>query len=96
MACRSLYNSVFQPLLWFSFFFTWYPTWMGFPGGSVVKNPPANAGEAGDTGSIPGPGRSFEEGNVAQLEHSCLGNFMDRGTWWATVHGVTEELDTIQ
>ena len=39
----------------------------GFLGDAVVKNPPANAGEAGDTGSIPGPGRSFEEGNVAQL-----------------------------
>ena len=43
---------------------------MGFPGGSVVKNPPANAGDAGDAGdmgSIPGSGRSFEEGNVNQL-----------------------------
>ena len=40
---------------------------MGFPGGSVVKNLPANAGDAGDMGSIPGSGRSFEEGNVNQL-----------------------------
>ena len=67
MAYRNLYNSVFQSLVLFFFFFTWHPTWMGFPGGSVVKNLPANAGDAGDMGSIPGSGRSFEEGNVNQL-----------------------------
>ena len=43
----------------------------GFPGGSVVKNPPANAG---DMGLIPGPGRSFEEGDESRLQYSCLGN----------------------
>ena len=58
----------------------------GFPGGSVVKNPPANAGDAG---SIPGPGRSPGEGNGNVLQYSCLGNPMDRGAWQATVHGVT-------
>ena len=55
------------------------------PGGSVVKNPTANAG---GEGSIPGLGRSPEEGNSSQLQYSCLGNAMDRGAWWATVHRV--------
>ena len=55
----------------------------GFPGGSVVKNPPANAGDAG---SIPGSGRSSGEGNDNPLQYSCLENSMDKGAWWATVH----------
>ena len=63
----------------------------GFPGGSVVKNPPANAG---DVGSIPGLGRSPGDGNGNPLQYSCLGNPVDRGEWQATVHGVTKELDT--
>ena len=50
----------------------------GFPGGSVVKNPPANAG---DVGSIPGLGRCPGEGNGNVVQYSCLGNPMDRGTW---------------
>ena len=60
---------------------------MGFPGGLVVKNSPANAG---DMGLIPGLGRSPGEGNGNPLQYSCLGNLMDRGAWWATVYGVTE------
>ena len=56
----------------------------GFPGASVVKNPPDNAGEAG---SIPGLGRFPGEGNGSPLQYSCLGNPMDREAWWATVHG---------
>ena len=63
----------------------------GLPGGSVVKNPPANAG---DPGSIPALGRSPGEGNANTLQYSWLGNPMDRGTWWATVHRVAKELDT--
>ena len=63
---------------------------MGFPGGLVVKNLPANAGDAGST---PGLGRSPGEGNGNPLQCSCLGNPMDRGAWWATVHGVVKELD---
>ena len=63
---------------------------MGFPGVSVVKNPPANAGDAG---SIPGLERSPGEGNGNLLQYSCLGNRMDRGAWMATVHGVTKEPD---
>ena len=51
----------------------------------MVKNPPANAG---DVGSIPGSGRSPEEGNGDPLQYSCLGNPMDRRAWHATVHGL--------
>ena len=60
----------------------------GFPGGSVVKNGPANAVDAGDMALIPGLGRSPGEANGNPLQYSCLGNPMDRGAWWATVHGV--------
>ena len=60
----------------------------GFPGNSVVKIPPANAG---DTASIPGSGRFPGEGNGNPL-YSCLGNPMGRGAWWATVHGITKSV----
>ena len=59
--------------------------YLSFPGGSVVKNLPANSGDAGDAGSIPGSGRSPGGGNGHPLQYSCLGNPMDRGAWWATV-----------
>ena len=58
-----------------------------FPGGSVVKNLPANAGDAK---SIPGSGSSSGGGHGNPLQHSCLENPMDRGAWHATVHGVAE------
>ena len=54
----------------------------GFPGGSDDKE------SAGDSGSIPGSGRSPGGGNGNPLQYSCLENPMDRGVWWATVHGV--------
>ena len=57
----------------------------GFPGGSVVKNLPANAGGAG---SIPGLGRSLGEGTGKPLQYSCLGNPMDRGDWQAKSMGL--------
>ena len=57
----------------------------GFPGGSVVKNMPGNAGEAGDAGSIPESGISPGVGNSDPLQYSCLENPMDRGAWQATV-----------
>ena len=60
---------------------------MGFPGGSVVKNLPANARDAGDVGLIHGSGRSPEDGNGNPLQYSCLGNSMHRGAWQATVRG---------
>ena len=58
---------------------------MGFPGGSLVKESACNAGDAG---LIPGSRRSPGEGNP--LQYSCLKNPMDRGAWWATVQGVAE------
>ena len=60
-----------------------------FPGAAVVGNLPANAGDEGDSSSIPGSGRSPGVGNVNLLQYSCLENPMDRGAWQATVHGVT-------
>ena len=62
----------------------------GFPGGPVVKNPPAHAGDAGDLGSIPGSGRSPGGGNGNALQDSCLENPVDRGAWQAKVHGVAK------
>ena len=61
----------------------WSYTWL-------VQNPPGNAGDAGDSGSIPRSGRSPGVGNGNPLQYSFLGNPMDRGAWWATVHGVTK------
>ena len=61
---------------------------LGFPDGAGVKNSPASAGDKRDLGLIPGSGRSPGEGHGTPLQHSCLGNPMDRGAWWATVHGV--------
>ena len=60
---------------------------MGFLGGSVVKNPPANAE---DPGSVPESGTSSGEGNGNPLQYSCLRNPMDREAWQVTVHGVTK------
>ena len=60
------------------------------PGGAVVKNLPAHAGDAEDASSITGPGRSLEEGNGNPLQCSCPGNLMERGAWRATVHGVAK------
>ena len=54
----------------------------------VVKNPPANAEDVREAGSIPGLGRSPGEGSGNPLQDSCLGNPMDRGAWWAAAHGV--------
>ena len=63
---------------------------MGFPGGAVVKNPPANAGDARDEGSIPGSGRSPGGGHENPHQRSCLENPVDRGAWRAVVHGVAK------
>ena len=61
----------------------------GFPGGAVVKNLPATTGDIGDTGLVPGLGRSPGVGNGNALYYSCLENPMDRGAWRATLHGAT-------
>ena len=62
----------------------------GLPGGSVGKESDYGAGDAGDTGSVPGLGRppGGDDGNP--LQYSCWGNPMDRGAWWATVLRVTK------
>ena len=56
----------------------------------MIKNPPANVG---NVGSIPELGKSREEGNGNPLQHACLGNLMERGNRWVTVHGVAKEWD---
>ena len=66
---------------------------MDFPGGLVVKNPSAKAGDPGDVGVILGLGRSPGEGNGNPLQYSCLENPMDRGAGYSIVHGVTKEWD---
>ena len=63
----------------------------GFPGGTVVKNPPANAGDARDTGSVSGLGKFPAGGRGNPLQYSCLENPMDRGTWRAKVHEVRHD-----
>ena len=68
----------------------------GFPGGSAVKNPPANAGDTGDLGLIPGPGRSPGEGNGNSHQYSCLKNphgqrsLVDYGLWGHRESDMTE------
>ena len=59
---------------------------MGFPYNSIAKESSCNER---DPGSIPGLGRSYGEGTSNPIQYSCLENLMDRGTWQATVHGVT-------
>ena len=61
-----------------------------FPGGTVVKNPAANAGDTRDTGSIPGSGRFPGVGNGNPLCYPFLENSMGRGALWATVHAITK------
>ena len=63
------------------------PCTLGFPGDLDGKELACNAG---GLGSVPGLGGSLAEGNGNPLQYSCLENPMDRGAWWATVHGVTE------
>ena len=73
------------PCLLISFYLS--PCRVEFPGDSVAKNPPANAG---DTDSTRGSGRFPGEENGNPFQNSCLRNPLNRGAWWATVHGVTE------
>ena len=63
---------------------------LGFPGSSVVKNPPANVGDTGDLGSIPGWKNSLEK-EMAIHSNILAWRLVDRGAWQATVHGVTKE-----
>ena len=85
----SLTSSHLLPLPYLLYVFHLY---LGFPGGSVVNNPPVNAR---DMGSICGSGRFPGEGNGNLFQCPCLGNPMDREAWRATVPGVTNVSDTI-
>ena len=67
-----------------------YPSRSAFSLRIIVKNPPANAGDSKDPGSIPGWGRSPGEGNDNPFQYSCWENSMDRRTWWAAAHEVTK------
>ena len=69
-------------------------SYRGFPGGSAIKNLSDNAGDARDAGSISGWGRAPGVGNGNPLQYSCLGNPMNRGGRWVTVHGFGKESDT--
>ena len=64
--------------------------YVGFPGGAVVKNLPAKAADAGDTGLIPGWGKSYRLGSDNSPQYSRLENSVDRGAWRATVHGAAK------
>ena len=63
---------------------------MGFPGGTIIKNPPSTVGDARHMSLIPGSGRSPGVGNGNMIQYSCLENPMDRGAWWAAVHRVAK------
>ena len=85
-----------------TYIYTHTHTHTGFPSVSVVKNKTTQNNKkahlqfrrhAEDMNSIPGSGRSPREEKGNPLQYSCLGNHMDRGAWWATVHGVTKQLD---
>ena len=93
MYIRGKLEFVSSPLIMscFIYYFTSCPSYiMSFPGGSVVKNLPANAGDAG---SIPHSGRAPGEGNGNPPQYSSLGNPTDRGAWQAAVYGVAKESD---
>ena len=81
------YNIYFDNLKYEIYYFS-HP--LNFPSSPVVKNLPDNAGDAGP---ITGSRRSPGGGNGNPLQYACLENSMDRGTWWATVHGVAKESD---
>ena len=74
----------------YHYFMYHYTKKVGFPGSSMVKNLTTNVGDTGDSGSIPRSRRSLGQRNGNPLQYSCLGNPMDRGDWWATVHRVTK------
>ena len=91
VACILFYNITFFPI---SQMGSWIssncPLKPASQAAQVRKNPPANAGDIRDPGSIPGPGRFPGRGNNNPLQYPCPENPMDKGAWWATVHGVTQ------
>jgi len=74
----------FEETNWMGLLFSGLPQWLS------SKESACSAEDAGGVGSIPGWGRSPGEVSDNPLQHSCLENSMDRGTWWATVHGVAK------
>ena len=74
----------------FESFLDFFTSTSGFPGGSVVKNLLANAGDTGDTGLMPRLKRSAGGRNGNPLQYSCLENLVDSGAWWATVPGAAK------
>ena len=76
---------------WLCFFFCIYWSIGGFPGGASGKEPACRCTRHKQHGFDPGLGRSPGEGNGNPLQYSCLGNPMDRGAWWASVHGVSKD-----
>ena len=83
-------GAVWQSMAWSDDFNGWKFDKQGFPGGTMLKHPPANAGGARYAGSIPGSGRSPGVDNGNPQQHFCLENSMDRGPWQATVHGISK------
>ena len=79
--------------LWIASILFWKHFWWGFPVGSDGKDSTCSSG---DLHLIPGSERAPGEGNGNPLQYSCLGNHMNRGAWWATVHGVTKDSDTTE
>ena len=82
-----MYSKVIQLYIYVYVLCVYIHKYRGFPGDTVVKNPPANAGYPG---FIPVMGRSPGEGNGNPLQYSCLENPVERGTWWAIVHRVAK------
>ena len=78
-------SAIDEPLFFYPVFI-----FQGLPGGKVMKNLLANAGDARNMGSIPVSGRSPGVANGNLLQYSCLENSTGRGAWWATVHGITK------
>ena len=76
------------------FVLSYFAKFLGISGGAVIKHLPANTGNKRDMGLIPGLRRSPGGGHGNLLQYSFLENPMDRGTWWAVLHGVPKELDT--
>ena len=87
--CLSCACSLSLCLLWKNVYQVFCPFW-GLPWWLSGKEPTCNAG---DTDSMPGLERSSGEGNCNPLQYSCLGNPVDKGAWWATVHEVAKESD---
>ena len=83
-------TSVFKWLVLNELFLVKNLSSLGHPWWLSGKESACNTGDIGDVGSIPGLGRSPRVGNGNPLQYSCLGNPMDRGAWWATVHSVTK------